>query len=69
MLHTGYMHNYMRIYWWKKLLEWSPTPDGAYETALYLHNKYFVDVRDPNSYANVAPTSASTTRVGSSGRS
>jgi deoxyribodipyrimidine photo-lyase len=54
MVYTGYMHNYMRMYWGKKILEWSPTPEEAYETTLYLNNKYFVDGRDPNSYANVA---------------
>ncbi len=54
MRHTGYMHNYMRMYWGKKILEWSDTPEEAYETTLYLNNKYFVDGRDPNSYANVA---------------
>jgi len=51
---TGYMHNYMRMYWGKKILEWSETPRDAYATALYLNNKYFLDGRDPNSYANVA---------------
>lgn len=54
MLKTGYMHNHMRMYWGKKILEWSDTPEGAYETTLYLNNKYFLDGRDPNSYANVA---------------
>ena len=51
---TGYMHNYMRMYWGKKILEWSSTPQHAYATALYLNNKYFLDGRDANSYANVA---------------
>ena len=51
---TGYMHNYMRMYWGKKILEWTNTPAYAYSTALYLNNKYFIDGRDPNSYANVA---------------
>jgi deoxyribodipyrimidine photo-lyase len=51
---TGYMHNYMRVYWGKKILEWCNTPQYAYSTALYLNNKYFIDGRDPNSYANVA---------------
>jgi deoxyribodipyrimidine photo-lyase len=51
---TGYMHNYMRMYWGKKILEWTNTPEYAYSTALYLNNKYFIDGRDPNSYANVA---------------
>lgn len=54
MRHTGYMHNYMRMYWGKKILEWSETPEEACETTLYLNNKYFLDGRDPNSYANVA---------------
>ncbi|HEX2729663.1 MAG TPA: deoxyribodipyrimidine photo-lyase [Rubrobacteraceae bacterium] len=54
MVHTGYMHNYMRMYWGKKILEWSETPEYAYRTTLYLNNKYFLDGRDPNSYANVA---------------
>ncbi len=51
---TGYLHNHMRMYWGKKILEWSNTPEYAFRTALYLNNKYFLDGRDPNSYANVA---------------
>ncbi len=54
MRYTGYMHNYMRMYWGKKILQWSNTPKYAYETTLYLNNKYFLDGRDPNSFANVA---------------
>jgi deoxyribodipyrimidine photo-lyase len=54
MVYTGYMHNYMRMYWGKKILEWSNTPEHAYRTMLYLNNKYFLDGRDPNSFANVA---------------
>ena len=54
MRYTGYMHNYMRMYWGKKILEWSNTPNYAYRTTLYLNNKYFLDGRDPNSYANVS---------------
>ena len=50
---TGYMHNYMRMYWGKKIIEWSNTPEYAYATALYLNNRYFLDGRDPNSYASV----------------
>ena len=53
MLKTGYMHNYMRMYWGKKILEWCNTPEYAYRTILYLNNKYFLDGRDANSYANV----------------
>ncbi len=54
MLRTGYMHNYMRMYWGKKILEWSPTPQAAFRTLLRLNNRYFLDGRDPNSYAGVA---------------
>jgi deoxyribodipyrimidine photo-lyase len=54
MRETGYMHNYMRMYWGKKILEWSPDPQTAFERTLSLNNRYFLDGRDPNSYANVA---------------
>ena len=54
MLGTGYMHNHMRMYWGKKILEWSRTPEAAFETLLYLNNRYFLDGRDPNSYAGIA---------------
>ena len=56
MKHTGFMHNYMRMYWGKKILEWSRTPKQAYATTLTLNNKYFIDGRDPNSYTGVAWT-------------
>ena len=54
MRETGYMHNYMRMYWGKKILEWSPDPKTAYDRTLRLNNRYFLDGRDPNSFANVA---------------
>ncbi|MGE0086348.1 MAG: deoxyribodipyrimidine photo-lyase [Desulfococcaceae bacterium] len=54
MIHTGYMHNHMRMYWGKKILEWSRSPEQAFETLLYLNNRYFLDGRDPNSYEGVA---------------
>jgi len=54
MMHTGFMHNYMRMYWGKKILEWSRTPQEAFETTIRLNNRYFVDGRDPNSYVGVA---------------
>jgi deoxyribodipyrimidine photo-lyase len=53
MLATGYMHNYMRMYWGKKVLEWSGAPDEAYRTLLRLNNTFFIDGRDANAYANV----------------
>ena len=54
MRDTGYMHNHMRMYWGKKILEWSASPEEGFATALALNNRYFLDGRDPNSYANVA---------------
>ena len=51
---TGYMHNYMRMYWGKKILEWSPSPEQAYATALRLNNRHFLCGRGPNAFANVA---------------
>jgi deoxyribodipyrimidine photo-lyase len=54
MLHAGWMHNYMRMYWAKKILEWSPSPAVAWQTAVYLNDKYFLDGRDPDGYAGVA---------------
>ena len=54
MVATGKMHNYMRMYWGKKILEWSPTPEEAFRTSLYLNNKYELDGRDPNGFTGVA---------------
>lgn len=54
MVETGFMHNYMRMYWAKKIIEWSKSHKEAYETILHLNNKYFIDGRDPNSYTGVA---------------
>jgi deoxyribodipyrimidine photo-lyase len=54
MVQSGKMHGYMRMYWGKKILEWSETPEEAYITALYLNNRYELDGRDPNGYAGVA---------------
>ncbi|MDX1631199.1 MAG: deoxyribodipyrimidine photo-lyase [Thermoanaerobaculia bacterium] len=50
---TGYTHNTMRMYWGKKILEWSKSPREAWELALELNNRYFLDGRDPSSWANV----------------
>ncbi|WP_319372084.1 deoxyribodipyrimidine photo-lyase [uncultured Ilyobacter sp.] len=54
MVVTGFMHGYMRMYWCKKILEWSKTPKEAYERTIYFNNKYFIDGRDPNSYTGAA---------------
>jgi deoxyribodipyrimidine photo-lyase len=48
---TGTMHGYLRMYWAKKFLEWSESPEEALATALYLNDKYQLDGRDPNGYA------------------
>jgi deoxyribodipyrimidine photo-lyase len=50
----GYLHNHMRMYWGKKIIEWTNTIQHAYRVTLELNNRYFLDGRDPNSYANVA---------------
>lgn len=54
MVVTGWMHNYMRMYWAKKILEWSRTPAEAFRIAVYLNDKYELDGRDPNGYAGIA---------------
>jgi deoxyribodipyrimidine photo-lyase len=54
MVNTGWMHNYMRMYWAKKILEWSRTPAEAHRIAVRLNDKYLLDGRDPNGYAGIA---------------
>jgi deoxyribodipyrimidine photo-lyase len=54
MVLTGWMHNYMRMYWGKKILEWSGSPADAYEIAVRLNDKYELDGRDPNGYEGIA---------------
>ena len=54
MVVTGWMHNYLRMYWAKKILEWSTTPAEAYETAVVLNDRYELDGREPNGYAGIA---------------
>lgn len=50
----GWTHNQLRMYWGKQILRWTNTPDHAFRTLLDLNNRYFLDGRDANSYANVA---------------
>jgi deoxyribodipyrimidine photo-lyase len=50
---TGTIHNYLRMLWGKKVLEWSKTPAEAYRTLEHLNNKYALDGRDPNSYTGI----------------
>jgi len=54
MVVKGKMHGYMRMYWGKKIIEWSKTPEEAFRAALYLNNKYELDGRDPNGFTGVA---------------
>ncbi len=54
MLKHGWMHNVMRMYWAKKILEWTPDVRTAVKYAVHLNDKYFLDGRDPNGYAGVA---------------
>lgn len=54
MLRDGWMHNYLRMYWAKKILEWTPDAATALEIAIHLNDKYFLDGRDPNGYAGIA---------------
>jgi len=51
---TGKMQGYMRMYWGKKILEWTNIPQDAFKAALYLNNKYELDGRDPNGFTGVA---------------
>jgi len=54
MVECGKMHGYMRMYWAKKILEWTPSPEEALEIAIYLNDKYELDGRDPNGYTGIA---------------
>lgn len=51
---TGFMANYLRMYWAKKIMEWSGSMKDAYQIIVHLNNKYFIDGRNPNSYGNIA---------------
>lgn len=54
MVTTGWMHGYVRMYWGKKILEWSRSPEQAFEVAVRLNDRYELDGRDPNGYAGIA---------------
>ena len=54
MVRTGKMHGFMRMYWAKKILEWSHSPEEALATAIALNDRYSLDGRDPNGYAGIA---------------
>ena len=54
MAARGKMHGYMRMYWAKKILEWTASPEEALSAAIYLNDRYELDGRDPNGYAGIA---------------
>lgn len=54
MVKTGKMHSYLRMYWAKKILEWTNSPEEAIEFAIFLNDKYSLDGRDPNGYTGIA---------------
>jgi deoxyribodipyrimidine photo-lyase len=54
LLQTGILHGYLRMYWAKKILEWSASPAAAFDIALWLNDRYALDGRDPNGYTGIA---------------
>jgi deoxyribodipyrimidine photo-lyase len=54
MVRYGWMHNYLRMYWAKKILEWTPNVAAAMQVGVYLNDKYELDGRDPGGYAGIA---------------
>ena len=54
LVREGRIHNYMRMLWGKKIVEWSPSPDAALEVMIELNNRFAVDGRNPNSYSGIA---------------
>jgi deoxyribodipyrimidine photo-lyase len=53
LLLRGKIHGYYRMYWGKKIIEWSATYQDALDTMVYLHDRYALDGRDPNTYTNI----------------
>lgn len=53
LVREGRMHNYLRMLWGKKVLEWSASPREALQTLIHLNNKYAIDGRNPNSYSGI----------------
>jgi deoxyribodipyrimidine photo-lyase len=54
MVISGWMHGYLRMYWAKKILEWTPAADQAHDICVRLNDRYELDGRDPNGYAGIA---------------
>jgi len=53
LVREGRMHNYLRMLWGKKVLEWSPSPREAIQHLIELNNRYAIDGRNPNSYSGI----------------
>ena len=53
-VYRGKMHGYLRMYWAKKILEWTQSPQDALQVAIYLNDRYELDGRDPNGYTGIA---------------
>ena len=53
LVRRGRIHGYYRMYWGKKILEWSTSPEEALATMIHLHDRYALDARDPNTYTNI----------------
>jgi deoxyribodipyrimidine photo-lyase len=53
LVREGYIHNYLRMLWGKKILEWTPNPRKALSYMIQLNNKFAIDGRDPNSYSGI----------------
>lgn len=53
LVREGRIHNYLRMLWGKKVLEWSASPQEALQVLIQLNNKYALDGRDPNSYSGI----------------
>jgi len=54
LVETGHMHGYIRMYWAKKILEWTPSPRVAFDIALRFNDRWHLDGRDPNGIVGVA---------------
>jgi len=63
MVREGKMHGFLRMYWAKKILEWSSSPEKALEIAIYLNDRYELDGRDPNGYVGMLTVSPITLTV------
>ena len=53
LLNTGLIHGYYRMYWGKKIIEWSASHAEALQIMIYLNDRYALDGRDPNTYTNI----------------